>query len=122
MFDYETLANGDLRIFFREDGEAGKRRYTVGEAIEALPATGELALWSALLEDLGMTGNGWGQVDPNDIGALTSDPFILTDDYTVEDDGTVKVDGRLWHYPSYCLRSPLDDLREKGETVLRLAA
>lgn len=120
MFDYETLASGDLRIFFREDGEVGKRRTTVGEAIEALPATGELALWSALLQDLGMTGNGWGQVDPNDIGALTSDPFIITDDYTVEDDGTVEVGGRLWHYPDYAIRSPLTDLREKGETVLTL--
>lgn len=121
MFDYETLANGDLRIFFREEANIGKRRHTVEEALEALPASNELARWSCLLEALGMLGNGWGQVDPGDIGAMTSDPFIITDDYTVEDDGTVHVYGKLWHFPNYCLRSPLDELREKGETVLTLA-
>ena len=61
-----------------------------------------------------VTGNSaWEWVSPEDIGALTSAP-ILSDEVEQNDRGeTVKV-GRVFWFPDYAIRCPVEDLLERG--------
>jgi len=56
--------------------------------------------------------NGWTWLDPNDF-ALTSNPYILSDDASYEDDGTLTV-STVYRYGPWELRDPIDDLVRKG--------
>lgn len=58
--------------------------------------------------------------DANPFVGLTSAPCIA-ESMTTKDDGTRKVEGELWWFPSYCLRDPLDELKNTGRTVFTLA-
>ncbi len=58
-------------------------------------------------------------VDPDDIAALTSAP-ILTDDLIVEADGSRHVLGRVWWFPDYMVRDPLEELRNTGRVEFTL--
>lgn len=59
-------------------------------------------------------------VAPEDIAALTSAP-ILTDDFTTHDDGTREALGRVWWFPNYMIRDPLEELRNRGRVEFTLA-
>lgn len=81
---------------------------------------GELRLWHELIEPF--IGNGqYYHVEPVDIGALTDDPYILTDDLEYEDNGTVNVKGEVWHYPDYALKSVVEELAAGNTVILRKA-
>lgn len=66
---------------------------------------------------LGMIGNGFQLIAPEQVGALT-DSIILGEDVQTNEDGMVEQAEALYWYPDYQLRSFLDDLLEKGETFL----
>ncbi len=52
---------------------------------------------------------------------LTSAPCIAEDlDYPDDSDGPV-LNGRLWYFPDYMLRSPVDELKRRGRVVFALA-
>ena len=58
--------------------------------------------------------------DANPFVGLTSAPCVA-EEITVEDDGARVIEGRLWWFPDYCLRDPLDELKTRGVTVFALA-
>jgi hypothetical protein len=103
---YEILADG-LRVSVLNPDHAELEGFRFG---------------SDLLDALGLLGNGWGNIDPEDIGALTDCDWIITDDYAVEDDGTVKVEGRIWWYPNYMVVDPMSVLAETGSVTFTLAS
>lgn len=47
---------------------------------------------------------------------LTSAPCIA-ESLNYEDDGHQTIDGRVWWFPDYMLRDPLDELKRTGRTV-----
>lgn len=63
-----------------------------------------------------------GRFEPFDAGL--ANPFVgLTDapciaeEMAYNDDGTREVIGRLWWFPDYCIRSPTEELIQRGRTV-----
>jgi len=54
--------------------------------------------------------------DGNPFVGLTSAPCIA-EALDCGDSGEQSVVGRLWYFPDYCLRDPLDELARKGVTV-----
>lgn len=56
----------------------------------------------------------------NPMVGLTSAPCIA-EGMDVLDDGTHVIEGRLWWYPNYMVRSPVDELVETGRTIFSLA-
>lgn len=65
-----------------------------------------------------------GSFQPFDGGAgnpmvgLTSAPCIAE---AMNHDGQNEIEGRLWWFPDYALRSPIDELKRKGRTVFNAA-
>ena len=77
-----------------------------------------------VLED--MIENGFDRISPEDIGALTDAPIIgnlvFNSKAAGEDWGNIDWGKtRVWWYPDYALRSFVDDLLEKGETIFQKA-
>jgi hypothetical protein len=64
--------------------------------------------------------NGWTEVKPEEIGALTASP-ILTDDFQRDDDGKLIKVGRVFWFPSYQIECPVETLRDRGEVIFSRA-
>ena len=60
--------------------------------------------------------NGWSEIRPEDIGALTSSP-IFSDEATFDDDGNLKSVGRVYWFPNYQIESPVETLNEYGRVI-----
>lgn len=58
--------------------------------------------------------NGWDTVTSEDIGALSSNPYILSDEIERDDHGTVTWAGFVYAFDAYALRDPLVDLEQNG--------
>lgn len=75
-------------------------------------------IWADLFEPYSTNGS----YEPFDAGranpfvGLTSAPCIA-ESMAVRDDGTREIEGRLWWFPDYCIRDPLDELKARGRTV-----
>lgn len=82
----------------------------------------DIAILADMLEYTRLNGNGWGILNPEDIGALTESP-ILTDDYSVEDDGTVTVhpESNVWWFPNYMVENFAETLARDGFVIFTLA-
>jgi hypothetical protein len=104
---HEILPNGDLRVTVQNPDRSELDGYRFG---------------ADLLEALGLLGNGWGNINPADIGAMTDCDWIMTDDYSVLDDGTTEVYGRIWWFPNYMVVNPMRELAERGEVTFTFAA
>lgn len=52
---------------------------------------------------------------------LTCAPCVA-ESMTISDEGHNEIDGRLWWFPDYMIRDPLEELKNKGRTVFQLAA
>jgi hypothetical protein len=59
--------------------------------------------------------NGWSWLSPDDF-ALTSNPYLLSDDAAVEDDGKLTV-SFLYFYNDYAIRDPLAEVCQRGEVI-----
>lgn len=66
----------------------------------------------------GPIGNGWHTLSPEDIGALTDDPHLITDDMEMDDQGNVVYVGRVFFYPKYAIQSLFEDIQENGFAIL----
>lgn len=111
MLEIKTTEYGNLELSIPEESD----RAEIAEELED-ENHGELRLWHELIEPF--IGNGqYYHVEPVDIGALTDDPYILTDDLEYEDNGDVKVRGDVWYYPAYMLKSVVEELA-KGNTII----
>lgn len=110
----EVQPNGDLLLTID------------GEDRENLPAlVAERGWWSALwdlFEDYSCNGSytPFDAGDGNPFVGLTAAPCIAEAmDYP--DNGEREIIGRLWWFPDYMVRDPLDELAETGRTVFTLA-
>lgn len=101
----EDLLDLARRMNLRERGTVG------GESISTGDAEAEV------LEDL--IANGFQNIEPGDVGALTSAPMI-TDDFESDEvtgESVPSVGGRVYAYMDYQVRSFVDDLAERGESL-----
>lgn len=63
--------------------------------------------------------NGWDRVRPEDIGALTSCPYIFTDDCEMDDEGKITSVGRVYWFPRYEVDCLLEELEKNGSVTLQ---
>ena len=59
--------------------------------------------------------NGWDTLNPEDIGALTSCPLILSEEVERDDNGKVTNVGQVYWHPNYMIEDPVKTLLEKGK-------
>jgi len=105
--EIKLLDNGNLELSlnicadeFKSDNEGREESIVFAELMDYYQANGKY--WN---------------IAPEDIGALTSDPYLLTDDFVIEDNGDHVVSGSVWYYNDYMLRSLVNELME-GRTVI----
>lgn len=67
-------------------------------------------------------GNGWWDIPPEDIGALTDSP-IIGYDCDINDDGQIVLhdDSKIYWYPSYMVKDPWIELLKHNEVFFNLA-
>lgn len=107
--DFEELENGNLKITLNKRGKE-----ELAELKERFEKIG-YAIWWELNE--GKFCNGYTEVKPEDIGALTSSPLIangIIDEETTQEelDNT-----KVWFFPNYQVISEIEELFEKGEVI-----
>ncbi len=107
----EEGPNGDLIIAISDQNELQE----IKDAI-AGGDTSDDAMYDVFEH---LIANGYSWVAPEQIGALTDAP-ILTDSPSL-DDGSIDPQGKIWWYPQYETRSPLEDIAETGKTTFTLA-
>ena len=62
--------------------------------------------------------NGWSEVNPEDVAALTSS-LIFSDELEWDDDGEILTVGRVYWFPNYQIESPVETLRANGWVVFQ---
>ena len=107
--DLEKMPNGRLKIILTEDGreqfdefEQIRDEFGIDEAIREL------------IED--HLCNGWQEVFPEEIGALTS-ALLLADDVERDDDGRITGIGRVYWNPAYQVTDEIQELRERSYAI-----
>jgi len=75
-----------------------------------------------ILDEAGYIGNGWWQVSPESIGALTDAP-IIGYDIGFTDEGEVELydESKIYWYPNYMIKDPWKVLLKEGEVFFDLA-
>jgi hypothetical protein len=105
---YIEKVSGDLRIVADEKDRAFLRECAKDETLQS-----DATMHNAFETLICNSGLQW--VSPDELGALTSAPILGTYDET----GTNVLEA--WWYPGYELRSPQQDLLERGECVFKKA-
>jgi hypothetical protein len=83
----------------------------------AVSGASDVAAWFELLEY--HLCNGWDSLRPEEIGALTACPFIVSDDVQRDDQGRVTRVGKVYWYEQYAIDSPVEELARNGSVTLR---
>jgi len=73
-----------------------------------------------LLDNGRYLGNGWDEIVPEKIGALTESPIIGKDVYW-DEEGEIDEAGNVYWFPEYMLIDPFKELLEKGEVFFTKA-
>ena len=102
---FELTERGDLRV-----STEGNERQLLRRAKRRKDFVSNDFLMELFGESLANEEYGWCQ--PEEIGALTSAPILCTRD----EDGNV---AEAWGFMDYALRSPQEDLLEKGEAIFQ---
>lgn len=63
--------------------------------------------------------NGWDLITAEEIGALTSNPYMLTDSARHDSEGELTSVGTVYAFDAYQVRDPLEDLESGGSVVFR---
>lgn len=104
---FEVLPNGNLKISLTKDGKA-----EMFDHFSSPPSDDYFFL--EFCE--GPLCNGWHNLNPEDVGALTSS-LIFSYDVEHDDNGEVKYVGAHYWFPNYQIRSPAQDLAEYGFVI-----
>lgn len=106
--------NGDLRI-----AASNLCRSWMKEQREKLD---DISILHALTEPYWVNGSfePFDADQANPFVGLTSAPCIA-EDMGYPDDGKREVLGRLWYFPDYMLRSPVDELIRRGRVIFKAA-
>ncbi len=104
MFNKRMLPNGDLLVTASNEGRRELRNAS-DPMLELLDAFRD---------------NGFDEVQPEWIGALTSGP-ILAEYLALNDDGSPCLEGKVWVYRRYMLEDPMAILWRTGRVVFDLA-
>lgn len=102
----KVLANGNLQIMVDDTNELQEIKEAVASGDQS-----DASMYDAF-ESLVAIGYQW--ISPEDIGALTDAPILANGSL---DDPRVKI----WWYPDYQVKSPLEDIAETGKTIFTLA-
>lgn len=108
--DFEVLPNGNLKISLNKNGKDD-----LIELKEKHEKIGTLQIWWELNE--GMFTNGYSEIQPEQIGALTSAP-IISDGFI--DEETTKEEfkqTKFWWFPNYMVIDEVAELFEKGFVI-----
>jgi len=107
----------------KENGLLIKLNERGHEEIEDLKALhkekGPLAIWSELNESSFC--NGYSEVLPEVIGALTSAPIISDSIIDKETTQEEQDNAKIWWFPDYMVRDEVEELLTKGEVFFTLA-
>ncbi len=104
---YIEKVSGDLRIVADEKDRAYLRECVADETLQS-----DKTMYDAFETLMANSGLQW--VSPEKLSALTSAPILGIRD---ESDCVLKA----WWYPGYELRSPQQDLLERGECIFKSA-
>ncbi|MFA6089980.1 MAG: hypothetical protein WC755_09050 [Candidatus Woesearchaeota archaeon] len=105
----KILDNGNLEITPTPDALAESERF--------LSLATQIAL-DELFED--WICNGWGWVQPEQIGALTAAP-IITDEFDIDDDGKFIANGNIWWFFNYAVENEVENLLKNGKLIFTKA-
>jgi len=108
--DLQKASNGTLKTSLTGDG-----RHALGRFEQIRDQHGIDAAFRELLED--HLCNGWEEILPEEIGALTS-AMLLSDDVQRDDDGRITRIGRIYFNPGYQVMGEIRELRERSCVVL----
>jgi len=108
--DLEKAPNGTLKISLTGDG-----RHALAEFEQIRDQRGIDAAIRALLDD--HLCNGWEEILPEEIGALTS-AMLLSDNVQRDGDGRITRIGRIYFNPNYQVMDEIRELRERSCVVL----
>lgn len=110
----KVLSNG-LLLKLTKEGRAQLKYWQ-----ELHPEWNDTTLFYELAEN--MLGNGWESIIPEEIGALTSCPIILSDDIQRNDNGEITALGRIFWHESYAIQLACEALHSKSGLYLALAS
>lgn len=108
LVTFEKLPNGNLKLTLTEAGWQ--------ECQEADELVGQLPSLNDLIEY--QLGNGWDEIAPEEIGALTSAP-ILSDTARYNDAGDLTGVGTVYWFPAYEVFDPVERMYRKGEVIFQ---
>ncbi len=112
IFEYvelEKLLNGNLRMSLTVDG------VDFINSIEDDDWFDDMIFW-ALLEDV-IANSEWQRISPEECGALTSDPYMLSDTIDKDDQGNIISIKSIYYYDSYQVKMLSRELQEKGFVI-----
>lgn len=112
--DITILENGNLKLSLSADERE--------EAAYSLERAGEDMVLADLTEPYWTNGGyqAFNAGEGNPFVGLTSAPCIA-ESLSYDEDMKATVEGRLWWFPDYAVRSPVEELIEKSEVVFALA-
>ncbi len=110
---WHEMLNGDLEIVIDDPVLQAAVKETVQGG-----NTSDSAL-ADVLEPATTNGLHW--VRPEEVGALTDSPMLGDVAYDDSGDITEIEKAKIWWYPDYQVRSPLEDLAEQGRTIFKSA-
>jgi hypothetical protein len=114
LVEFTKTHDGNLQLSLTESG-----RESLPEVIEMRDQFGiDTAFLDLIAHQLG---EGWEEIKPLEVGALTSS-IILTDDAGRDDLGVLTRCGRVFWHPNYAVEDPIETLQESGHFVLTGAA
>ena len=104
MITLKKLPNKNLLILLNDKEELGEMLKTKKEIFIA-----------DLLETANYIGNGWEELQPEDIGALTEAPIIAEDVSRNEDTNEIENIGSIWWFPDYMIKDWIEILYNNGK-------
>ena len=106
MINLTVLENGNLRLEF--DGDSYDRE----DIEESLENNGTVGAFCDMLES--NTCNGWDLRFGDNIGQMTSAPFLFEDSVISDDGMTLQNFGRVWWHPDYMVKDEVETILANG--------
>jgi hypothetical protein len=111
LTELTKLDNGNLKITLTDEG-----REELSDIVERNGNDSDAAMHDLLEFHLC---NGWDNLRPEEIGALTSSGLILSDDVERSEDGeTVVGCGVVYWHDNYMVENPVESLTDRGGLIL----
>lgn len=110
LTELTKIENGNLKITLTDEG-----REELPDIIKKHGVRSDAAMYDLLEFHLC---NGWDNLHPEDIGAMTACGIILADDVERSEDGDIVKVGKVYWHPNYMVESPIRTLLKAGHFIL----